>query len=202
MPFQPRPRLHRALMLALCGGAVTLSAIPAQAIPLLGVGASAGAYTGALTGARSGISFELEGSAEVLGLDAAGTLLGKLGGTDNLIEVGLRKEISFIPMLSVKPTLGYQGQSFFTGKWDQSPMARLDLGFSPILSPIWFDGSLGVSYPVGLGRPIGSVMVGGNFALLPLASIGVRYRSYRDLSGATSGTSDFGAVEVGLRLTI
>jgi hypothetical protein len=198
MPVQRR---RNVLIAATLLGGVAIAA-PAQAIPLIGIGASGGAYVGVLTNKQSGFAFELEGSGQALGLDVAGNLLGNMGAGGKQLEVGLRKELSFIPMVSVKPMVGYQGQSFFTGTWDHAPLARLDLGFSPILSPVWFDGTVGVSYPFGFGHPVGQAMIGGNLALLPLASIGVRYRTYQDLSGSTGGSRDFGAVEVGLRVTI
>lgn len=185
--------------------ALGVASVPqsAQAIPLIGIGAQGGAYLGVLTGARQGnAGFELEGAGQAFGFDVAGNMLGQLtGAPGNLLEVGVRQELSFIPMVSVKPMIGYQGQNFFTpsGSWDNAPLARLDLAFSPILSPIWFDGNVGVSEPLSTLRPIGEYMVGGYFSFLPIASVGLRYRGYRELQG---GTRDFNAVELGLRVSI
>ena len=193
------PLIRRLCSSLLVASLPFATALPAQAIPLIGVGASAGAYAGYMNGLKSGPSYDLEGSARLLGLDAAGTVLGSAGGS--LLELGLRKQISFIPMLSVKPMIGYQGQSLFTATstWDNGPMARVDLGFSPILSPIWFEGSLGASYPLTLAQPVASYMLGAYFDFLPISSVGLRYRGYHDLNG---GGSDISIVELGLRVSI
>lgn len=173
--------------------------MPAHALPLLGIGASAGAYSGWMSGPKSGLSFELDGSAQVLGLDAAGTVVGTLDGGSSLVEVGMRQELSFLPMISLKPMVGYQGNSLFGASWDHAPVARLDVGFSPILSPIWFEGNAGVSYPLTLGAPVMSYLAGGYLAFLPIASVGLRYRGY-DILSSTGGK--YNVLELGLRVSI
>lgn len=176
----------------------TATAVPAHAVPLIGVGASAGGHVGYMSGAKSGATFELDGNVDAFGFDVAGNLLTRLGGSEMLAEVGLRKEVSFLPMISLKPGLFYQGQSLFSPSYDHGVGVRVDLGISPILSPLTFEGSAGVSYPLAYQHPLASYMLGANLSLFPMTSIGVRYRGYRDLAV----TSDISVMELGLRVTI
>lgn len=192
-----RPNLLGAVLAATTVLA-TAAALPAQAIPLIGIGASAGGYVGFMSGAKSGATFELDGNVDAFGFDVAGNLLTKMGGTEMLAEAGLRKELSFLPMISIKPGVFYQGQSLFSPTYDHGVGARVDLGISPILSPLTFEGSAGVSYPLSLQHPLASYMVGANLSLIPMTSIGVRYRGYRDLAV----TSDISVMELGLRVSI
>jgi hypothetical protein len=113
-------------------------------------------------------------------------------------EVGLRKELSFLPMISLKPGLFYQGQSVFSPSFDHGAAARIDLGVSPILSPLTFEGSAGVGFPLAYQHLLASYMVGANLSLFPMTSIGVRYRGYRDLAV----TTDVSVMELGLRVSI
>lgn len=192
--------LRRNLVPSLLAAATLVAtSVPAQALPLIGIGASGGAYGGYMTGAKTGLSFELDGNAQIFGLDAAGTVLGTLSGGGSLVEVGMRQELSFIPMISLKPMVGYQGNSLFGSSWDHAPVARLDVGFSPILSPIWFEGSVGASYPLALGSPVVSYLAGGYLAFLPIASVGLRYRGYDNLGNAAG---KFNVLELGLRVSI
>lgn len=191
-----RPNVARLLALGLALG-VGLMPTAAQAIPLIGIGASAAGFVGVGSG---GATVGVDGNAEVLGLDAAGAILTRPGQNGSLVELGLRKEFSFIPMLSVKPLVGYQGQSFFnaTNDLDHGLQGRIDVAFSPILSPIWFEGNYGYTfYPLATNKLVNSYAVGGYFAFLPLASVGARYRSFSELGGAGLNT-----VELGLRVTI
>lgn len=190
----PRPNVGRLVAAGLALGAV-LSPAAAHAIPLIGIGASAAGYVG--YGSR-GATVGADGNAEVFGIDAAGAILTLPGQNGSLVELGLRKELSFIPMLSVKPTVAYQGQSLFTAAFDHGLQGRLDVAFSPILSPIWFEGNYGYSYyPLAGNMLVNSYALGGYFALLPLASVGARYRSY-----SASNGSGLNTVELGLRVTI
>lgn len=194
-------RLPRSLG-ALAASCLALASFApaARAIPLLGVGAGGGAYLGWLTGSQSGLGVDVDLNAQALGMDVTANYLGAPGTNAFLAEAGLRTELSFLPMLSIKPMIGYQGQTFFQpGKLDHAPLVRLDLGFSPILSPIWFEANAGASYPLGLGQPVLEYMAGGYFALLPMASVGARYRGYQLLQASSGG---FGSVEVGLRVNI
>lgn len=191
-------RLTRSLLSATVALAAVVAAAPAaQAIPLLGIGASAGAFGGAFLGGPGGLAYDVDASAQALGFDVAGTYLGS--SAKQLLEVGLRSELSFLPMLSVKPMVGYQAQSFFGSALDHAPLVRLDLGFSPILSPVWFEATGGASYPLALGKPVIEYSATGYFALLPVASVGLRYRGFQVLN--TTG-SDFGSIEAGLRVNI
>ncbi|MNX86757.1 hypothetical protein D3C86_1186540 [compost metagenome] len=135
---------------------------------------------------------------DAFGFDVAGNLISRLGSDEMLAEVGLRKELSFIPMISLKPGVFYQGQSLYSPTFDHGVGARVDLGLSPILSPLTFEGSVGVSYPLAYQHAIASYMLGANLSLIPMTSIGVRYRGYRDLAV----TSDISVMELGLRVSI
>lgn len=191
-----RPNVGRLLAV---GAALTALLTPAtaHAIPLIGIGASAAGYAGV---GNRGLTVGADGNAEVFGIDAAGSVLTLPGQNGSLVELGLRKEFSFIPMLSVKPTIAYQGQSLFQAdqSFQHGAQARLDVAFSPILSPIWFEGNYGYSYfPLAGNTLVNSYALGGYFAFLPLASVGARYRSYSVMGGA-----GFNTVELGLRVTI
>lgn len=189
-----RPNLGRLLA---AGVAVAAALVPAaaQAIPLIGIGASAAGYAG--VGSR-GLTVGADGNAEVFGIDAAGSVLSLPGQNGSLVELGLRKEFSFIPMLSVKPTVAYQGQSLFSTNFEHGLQGRLDVAFSPILSPIWFEGNYGYSYyPLAGNLLVNSYALGGYFSFLPMTSVGARYRAYTPSTGAALNT-----VEVGLRVTI
>ncbi|MBO9540021.1 hypothetical protein J7643_05430 [bacterium] len=197
-----RPNLLGAVLAATTVATIGFSA-PAQAVPLIGIGASAGAHIGYLSGDKQGASisgpaFELDGNVDAFGFDVAGNLISRLGSDEMLAEVGLRKELSFIPMISLKPGIFYQGQSLFSPTFDHGAGARVDLGLSPILSPLTFEGSVGVSYPLSYQHAIASYMLGANLSLIPMTSIGVRYRGYRDLAV----TSDISVMELGLRVSI
>lgn len=191
-------RLNLGRLLA--GGlalATVLAPCAAHAIPLIGIGASAAAFVGA---GNRGLTVGADGNAEVWGIDAAGAVLATPGNSGSLVQLGLRKELSFIPMLSVKPTLAYEGQSFFQAdnSFQHGLQGRLDVAFSPILSPIWFEGTYGYSYyPLAGNLLVNSYALGGYFAFLPIASVGARYRSFNPLSGSGLNT-----VELGLRVTI
>ncbi len=192
-----RPNVGRLLAAGLALG-VALAPAAAQAIPLIGVGASASGYAGWASGSRSGMTVGVDANAEVFGIDAAGSVFSMPGQNGSLLELGLRKEMSFIPMLSVKPTLAYQGQNMFQADFSHGLQGRLDVAFSPILSPIWFEGSYGYSYhPFANNLLINTYALGGYFAFFPLASVGARYRAWNPLSGA-----GFNTVELGLRVTI
>lgn len=186
--------LHRSALAATL--AVALAA-PAQAVPLIGIGASAGGYVN--YSPSLGLGFDLDGSAQLPFLDL--TANAWLAGTRQNAEIALRKEVSFLPMLSVRPGLGWHGTNFWnTGtELAHAPQASVLVSLTPILSPIWFEGSLNASYLLGPNLPVAGYMVGGYFAFLPIASLGLRLRGYQDLSG---GGRDFTGYEAGLRLSI
>ncbi|HEY9899005.1 MAG TPA: hypothetical protein V6D00_07475 [Pantanalinema sp.] len=193
-----RPNLLGAVLAASAVVATALCA-PAQAIPLIGIGASAGGHVGYMSSsAVSGPTFELDGNVEAFGFDVAGNLLTRMGGSEMFGEVGLRKELSFLPMISLKPGVFYQGQSLFSPTYDHGVAARVDLGLSPILSPLTFEGSAGVGFPLAYQHALATYMLGANLSLFPMTSIGVRYRGYRDLAV----TTDISVMELGLRVTI
>ena len=200
----------RRLSLAACAATLGLSlASPAQAVPLIGVEGSAAAYLDyALQGngaqvptGSTGATLEASGAAFGL-LDLSGRYMTNFSTQANLAEVVLRKEISPLPMLSVKPGLGYQGQTMFaTGGWDQGPIGKVQAAFTPVLSPIWIEAEANASYPLTLNRPVVGGMVGGYIAFLPMLNLGIRYLNYRDLDAQTAPV-DFSSLQIGLRATI
>ncbi len=200
--------LRRLSMLA-CAATLGLGlAAPADAVPLIGVEASGAAFLGLTVGGNNtqvpsgSPTLMLEASGAALGLvDLSGRYMSAFTTGANLMEVVLRKEFSMLPMLSVKPGVGYQGQNVFTTALDHAPMAKLQVVFSPLLSPIWFEGEANVSYPLTYGRPVSGTMLGGYMALLPMMNVGVRYVGYRDLN-APATPNDFGGLQIGLRAAI
>lgn len=191
-----RPKVLGAVLAATT--VVAALAAPAQAIPLLGIGASAGGHVGYMSGAKSGATFEMDGNVDAFGFDVAGNMLTRMGGSEMFTEVGLRKELSFLPMVSFKPGVFYQGQSLFSPTYDHGVAARVDLGLSPVLSPLTFEANAGVGFPFGLQHALATYMVGANLSLFPFTSFGVRYRNYRDLAA----TTDISLMELGLRVSI
>ena len=199
----------RRLSLLACAAALGASfAAPAQAVPLFGIEGSAAAFLDYTTQSRNAqvpagsTGLTLEASGAALGLfDFSGRYMSNFTTQANLAEVILRKEISMLPMISLKPGLGYQGQTVFGTTWDHAPIGKLQAAFSPILSPIWFEGEANVSYPLALGRPVLGTMIGGYFSVLPMVNLGVRFLKYQDL-GTQTAPVDFGGLQIGLRATI
>lgn len=200
----------RRLSLVACAATLGVSlAAPAQAVPLIGIEGSAAAFFDyALQGNASqvkagstGMTLEVSGAAFGL-LDMSGRYMTNFGSQANLAEVVLRKEISPLPMLSVKPGIGYQTQNVFAANaYDHAPLGKVQAAFTPVLSPIWFEAEANVSYPLNLGRPVLGGMVGGYISFLPMLNLGVRYMNYRDLDPQPAPV-DFGSLQIGLRATI
>lgn len=190
-------------------GSVTLGvAAPAVAVPLVGIEASGGAYLGFTSMGNNprfpsgSMSLALEAAGSAFGLlDASGRYMSNMGTSANLIELALRKEVSPLPMLSIKPSIGYQTQNVFTTGMDHAPQGKVYAAFSPFLLPAWAEAETSIAYPLALGRPVVGTMFGAYFAPLPVMSIGVRYLDYRDLSAQTAPV-DFGGLQIGLRATI
>ncbi len=199
----------RRLSLFACAATLGLSlAAPAQAVPLIGIEASAAAYLDytlegnnpRVPAGSTGLTLEASGAGFGL-FDLSGRYMTNFSTQANLAEVVLRREFSMLPMISVKPGIGYQGQNVFTPGWDHAPIGKLQAAFSPILSPIWFEGEASVAYPLALGRPVLGTMIGGFVSILPMVNVGVRYLGYRDLNVQTAPV-DFGGLQIGLRATI
>jgi hypothetical protein len=199
----------RRLSLLACAATLGMGlAAPASAVPLIGIEGSAAAFldytmqgnNGQVPAPSTGLTLEASGAAFGL-LDLSGRYMTNFSTQANLAEVVLRKEFSMLPMISIKPGVGYQGQNVFTPSWDHAPIGKLQAAFSPILSPIWFEGEANVSYPLTLGRPVLGTMVGGYFSILPMVNVGVRYLGYRDLNEQPAPV-DFGGLQIGLRATI
>lgn len=184
----------------------------AQALPLLGVGAAGGGYLsyyvqgqGQTPANTPGLT--LEGSAEAFGLlDVSGVLMSNFSTRLAMAEVVLRKEFSMIPMLSLKPGIGYQGGNLLTGGLHNGPIAKLQGTFSPILLPLAVEAEVSGSYPLGMDGPYVGAMAGVVFSPLPLVSLGVRYRIYDfysfDPTVVNVGfltSPHIGGLEVGLR---
>lgn len=199
----------RRLSLAACVAALGMGlAAPAQALPLIGIEGSAAAFFdyalqgngGQVPAGSTGLTLEASGAAFGL-LDLSGRYMTNFGSQANLAEVVLRKEISPLPMLSVKPGIGYQGQNVFAGTaFDHAPIGKVQAAFTPPL-PLWFEAEANVSYPLDLGRPVLGGMVGGYVSFLPMVNLGVRYLNYRDLDPQPAPV-DFGSLQIGLRATI
>lgn len=200
--------LRRLSFMAIAATLGASLAAPAHAVPLIGIEGSAAAFLDVtmegnnprVPSGSTGLTLEASGAAFGL-FDVSGRYMTNFSSQANLAEVVLRKEFSMLPMISIKPGVGYQGQNVFTPGWDHAPIGKLQAAFSPILSPIWFEGEANVSYPFALGRPVLGTMIGGYFSVLPMVNLGVRYLGYRDLSTQTVPV-DFGGLQIGLRATI
>lgn len=199
----------RRLSLLACAGTLGLTlAAPAGAVPLIGLEGSAAAfldYTLSSNNARmpagsTGLTLEASGAAFGL-LDLSGRAMTNFSTQANLAELVLRKEISMLPMISLKPGIGYQGQNVFGTAWDHAPIGKVQALLTPVLSPIWFEGELSASYPLDLGRPVVGSMLGGYMSVFPMVNLGIRYLGYRELNPQTP-LLDFGSLQIGLRATI
>lgn len=200
----------RRLSLVACVASVGFAA-PAIAVPLVGVEASGGAYLGFTSMGNNSrfpsgsMSLTLEAAGSAFGLlDASGRYMSNFSSQANLIELALRKEVSPLPMLSIKPSIGYQTQNLFDAAnagMDHAPQGKVYAAFSPFLLPAWAEAEVSVAYPLALGRPVMGTMFGAYFAPLPVVSVGVRYLDYRDTSAQTAPV-DFGGLQIGLRATI
>lgn len=199
----------RRLSLLACAGALgaTLAA-PAQAVPLIGVEGSAAVYFdliqqgngGQVPAGSTGVTVEA-GAAAFGMLDLSARYMTNFSTQANLVEGVLRTEISPLPMLSIKPGIGYQGQNVFATGFDHAPLAKVQAMFSPILSPIWAEAELSASYPLDRAQPVIGSTLGVNLAPLPFLSLGLRYLNYRELN-APNSPGDFGSLQIGLRATI
>lgn len=199
----------RRLSVFTCAATAGLGlALPVQAVPLIGIEASGGVYLDTILegnnpqtpGGSTGLTLEATGAGFGL-FDFSGRYMSNFSTQANLAEVVLRREYSGLPMISIKPGIGYQGQNVFTPQWDHAPVGKIQAAFSPILSPVWFEGEASLSYPFALGRPVVGTMIGGFVSLLPMVSVGVRYLGYRDLD-VQAAPVDFGGLQIGLRATI
>ncbi len=179
--------------------AATSFAAPAMAIPFLGsVSATAGGgfLSGPVNGRQSEFVTGLGGAVDFLGIDASAAWIGVPSGQTRVMEGLLRKELSFLPMISAKIGAGYLGQSLLTVSSDLQHMGqvRLDATFSPILLPIEAEASLGAASGVDF-KPLllGSAAV--HFSFIPFVGVFGRVRAFgsSDLASVTQ------AFELGLR---
>lgn len=201
-----QPSRNRSLLLGAAAlAAVTLPAAPAQALP--GLELNAGLY-----GAYNLVSSSASPSAAPFGADldayigtpifkASGHLMSMGGGTVG--EAVLRFEPIPLPVVGIRPGIGYQGNTLFKagGALDHAPYASLLVNAGIPLLPVSFDAEVGASYPLGLGQPVFAYTGGVNVFVIPLLPVAISGR-YRGYALGTGFTPALGAVEGGLRVSL
>ena len=197
-----QPNRSRSFLLA--GSALAATVLPAApALALPGLELNAGLY-GAYdlnAGSASAYGADIDGFIGTPIFKASGHLLNV--GRGAVGEAVLRFEPIPLPVLGIRPGLGYQGNTLFMagGALDHAPYGSLLVNVAIPLLPVSADVEVGASYPLGLGQVVLGYSANGNvfpIPLLPLA-ISARYRGYAQGTGFTPA---LGAVEGGLRVSL
>lgn len=197
-----QPSRSRSLMVAVASlVAISLPAAPALALP--GLEINAGLY-GAFdlnAGTANPFGADLDAFLGTPILKASGHLLGV--GRGAVGEAVLRFEPLPLPVLGIRPGVGYQGNTLFKGDGtlDHAPYGSVLVNASIPLLPVSADMEVGVSYPLALGQPVLGYSANVNVFPIPLLPLGIsaRYRGYAVGSGFAPV---MGAVEGGLRVSL
>jgi hypothetical protein len=191
-------RIRRASALATVTlAAVALPAGPASALP--GLDISAGLY-GAYDLGGKGFGADLDAYLGTPILKVSGHYLTLAGS--NLAEAVLRFEPLPVPFISVRPGVGYQGNSFFkAGAFDHAPLGSLAVGVAIPLVPVSADAEVNASYPLSLGQPVFGYSANVNVFPIPLLPVAISAR-YRGYALGTAFSPALSAVEGGLRVAL
>lgn len=182
----PRPdRLLGAFALA---GAIAW-AQPAQAVPVLDIGAHAGAAVHLVQG---GPAADLTADVNLRGLLLGGQYWSQLGTNLNYWQAAARYNVSPVPMLSVAPGVGVVSAAGAIG-----PLGQLTARFSPLLLPVSVEAAAGAAFVGG-----GSLLpyhAGVTFSPLPFISLAARYRGW---AGQATPFSGLAGPEIGIEIGI
>lgn len=197
-----QPSRSRSLTLAAAVvAAVALPAAPAFALPGLEINAGLyGAYD-LNAGTASPFGADLDGYIGTPILKASGHLLNVSRGAVG--EAVLRVEPLPIPIIGIRPGVGYQGNTLFLGggTMDHAPYGSVLVNLAVPLLPVSADVEVGASYPLTLGQPVFGYSANVNVFPIPLLPLGISAR-YRGYAQGTGFTPVLGTVEGGLRVSL
>jgi hypothetical protein len=181
--WHPQPRLVLGLTLAIAG--TSLIASPANAVPLIGIGANVGAGVHFLSGGQSP-AMDLNADLSLLGPVIGLQYWRPFDGSQNYLQAGVRYNVSPIPMVSIQP--GISGINL-NGGW--GGLGTVNAVFSPLMLPFSVEAMVGAGYVnAGLLLPYS---VGVKLSLIPFTAINVRYRGW-------SGPLNVSGPELGLEI--
>ncbi|MBM3268280.1 MAG: hypothetical protein FJZ01_11585 [Candidatus Sericytochromatia bacterium] len=176
-----------------------VAARPAAALP--GLDLSAGLYGAYDLNATSGSAFgaDLDAYVGTPILKVSGHLLTVSGQT--IGEASLRFEPLPLPVLALRPGIGYQGRQASGGTLDHALYPSLAIGIAIPLVPVSADLEVGAGIPTTL-QPLLSYSGNVNIFPIPLlpVAISARYRAYQGMS--TGSGAMLSVVEGGLRVAL
>jgi hypothetical protein len=182
--WHPQPKLMLGLTLAIAASATFAS--PADAIPLIGIGANVGAGIHFLS--QQSPAVDVNADLAVLGPVIGLQYWHPFDGTQNYFQAGVRYNVSPIPMVSIQP--GISGV-YLNGGW--GGLGSVNAVFSPLMLPFSVEGMAGAGYVnASLLLPYS---VGVKLSLIPFTAINVRYRGW---SGALNASGPEVGLEIGL----
>lgn len=177
----------------LAGAVALLAAIawaqPASAeVPILGAGAHVG--VGYHIGPNA---LDVLGDVSFAGVVLSGQYWQQLAAPSVTYgQVGLRTNLSPVPMLSIAPGVG----AVLTGG-NFGPMANLTAGFAPFLLPVAVEASAGAAYVLNAGT-LFPYYAGVKFSPLPFTALALRYRGW----GGVGPMSTMNGPEIGVEIGI
>lgn len=175
--------------------ASTLTCLPAQALPFVGVEAGAdGAYFMQRPANAPAFGGTVMARVEAFGFEADGHYTAL--SDRNYSQLFVRTSILPIPMFTIKPGIGVIQQSLFNaGNPSNALGLGIRAGFAPLLIPITVDGAVDFGIDT-TGLAVTSVSAGANLSLIPFTAI------HAGLRGYSRGQESFGGPEIGLRVRI
>jgi hypothetical protein len=181
----------------LAGAIALLAAIawaqPAAAeVPILGAGAHVG--VGYHIGPNA---LDVLGDVSFAGMVLSGQYWQQLAAPSMTYgQVGLRTNLSPVPMLSIAPGVG----AVVTGG-NFGPMASLTAGFAPFLLPVAVEASAGAAYVLNAGT-LFPYYAGVKFSPLPFTALALRYRGWGGAASPTMPMAGVAGPEIGVEIGI
>lgn len=180
--WRPRPRTALGVLAALL--ATALTATPAQAIPLLGIGGDVG-VAGNWTSLGPGVTLNAD-------LAAMGPTIGLIywrafnPASTSYTQLGVRYNVSPVPMVNISPGVSVCALSTSLGG-----LATLNASFAPIMLPVALEASVGAGYcNGGMLLPYSGDL---KLSLIPFTAIKLGYRGW-------SGGLNIGGPELGIEI--
>lgn len=182
------PRLDRLFGAFALTGAIAW-AQPAQAVPVIDIGAQAGA---AVHLVPSGPAVDLTADVDLRGLLLGAQYWNQMGTGLNYWQAAARYNVSPVPMLTVAPGLGVVSADGAIG-----PMGQLTARFSPVLLPVSVEAAAGYAFVGG-----GSLLpyhAGVKFSPLPFTALALKYRGW---AGQATPFAGLAGPEIGIEIGI
>jgi hypothetical protein len=140
--------------------------------------------------ANGAFAYDVNAEANLFGWVVAGQYWNQPSTARTLMGLGLRKNVSPVPMLSVAP-----GVNVLSWNGAAGPGVNLTGTFSPFLLPVSFEAQAGAAYLMNSGT-LFPYYVGAKASLFPFTAFALRYRGWTGAGVNVSGP-ELG-IEVGI----